>query len=252
MGATPYESTLKLNQTGTHGKVEWNGIFGNRLFATTMVGRGGYTARSWIQDQSIGVPNRINRNTSYQTGESFDSRSTIARTYYRYRSNGVSSATRLRRTVRPRTRFRVDIEHGGAAKRSSRPAPKARAARPFPIRTRFTLSCMTRSGVCRTRPWNSTSGTIRMTGLGDWTRSTVYATDSWRLNQSFDLQLGPPSGAFRRVRAGAGQGAGAVWKRRQLPAGQCGILDGARASHRRGIRSVWQREDRREGILGPL
>ena len=34
----PYETTLKLNQTGMHGKVEWNGAFGNRLLATTMLG----------------------------------------------------------------------------------------------------------------------------------------------------------------------------------------------------------------------
>jgi hypothetical protein len=87
----PYETTLKLNQTGRHGKVEWNGTFGDRLMATTMFGRGGYKAQYWLQDQSVGVPNRTNRNTSYQTGSSFDSRSTIARTYFRYQLNGTVS-----------------------------------------------------------------------------------------------------------------------------------------------------------------
>ena len=87
----PFETTLRLNQTGQHGKGEWQAAFTDRLLATAMFATGGYKARYWLQDQSVRTPNRLNRETSFENGASFDSRSVITRTPWRHQSAGTLS-----------------------------------------------------------------------------------------------------------------------------------------------------------------
>jgi hypothetical protein len=186
---TPYESTLKLNQTGTHGKVEWNGIFGNRLFATTMVGRGGYTAQYWIQDQSIGVPNRINRNTSYQSGESFDSRSTIARTYYRYQLNGTISylpPTHGSSSHEIHAGYRAWWGGQKIVAPSTESAGGKAIADPNMI---YSLVYDTVRGVPNT-PVELDVRNYPYDGLGRLDEYAAYATDSWRPTNRLTLNVG--------------------------------------------------------------
>lgn len=81
------DGTVRLLQTGAHGKIEYQGTFGEKLFFSILGGSGGYTAQYWLQDNATGVPNRFNRNTGINTGSMWD-RSTFARTRRRHQISG--------------------------------------------------------------------------------------------------------------------------------------------------------------------
>lgn len=68
---TPFESTQPYNQVNRQSKVEWQGVLSQRLVANAMFADAGYTATRDIQPSSLGIPNRLNRSSGYQTGGSF-------------------------------------------------------------------------------------------------------------------------------------------------------------------------------------
>jgi hypothetical protein len=184
----PYETTLKLNQTGRHGKVEWNGTFGDRLLMTTMFGRGGYKAQYWLQDQSVGVPNRLNRNTTYETGSSFDSRSTIARTYFRYQLNGTASY------YAPDAGGSHEIQTGYRAWWGGQKivAPSTESASGKAIQNPsliYRLVYDTVGGVPNT-PVELDVRNYPYDGLGRLDEFAVYGSDSWRPTKRLTLNLG--------------------------------------------------------------
>jgi hypothetical protein len=184
----PYETTLKLNQTGQHGKAEWNGTFGSKLFATTMFGRGGYKAQYWLQDQSVGVPNRLNRNTTYESGGSFDSRSTIARTYYRYQLNGTMSyyPPDLGGTHELQAGYRAWWGGQKIAAPSKENASGEPIADPNSI---YRLVYDTVGGVPNT-PVEFHVRNYPYDGLGRLDEFALYASDSWRPTKRVTLNLG--------------------------------------------------------------
>jgi hypothetical protein len=184
----PYDTTLKLNQTGQHGKGEWQGTFGDHLVATTMFGRGGYKAQYWLQDQSVGVPNRLNRNTTYQTGSSFDSRSTIARTYFRYQLNGSLTyyASNLMGTH--------DIQSGYRAwwggQRIVSPSTESASGKPIPNPNLiYSLVYDTIGGVPNT-PVELDVRNYPYDGIGRLDEYAAYIQDSWRPVKRLTLNLG--------------------------------------------------------------
>jgi hypothetical protein len=184
----PYETTLKLNQTGRHGKVEWQGTFGDRLIATTMFGRGGYKAQYWLQDQSVGVPNRLNRNTTYQTGSSFDSRSTIARTYYRYQLNGTMSyfPSDFGGTHEIQAGYRTWWGGQKIVAPSTENASGQAIANPNMI---YSLIYDTVGGVPNT-PVELQVRNYPYDGLGRLDEYALYLSDSWRPAKRVTLNLG--------------------------------------------------------------
>lgn len=68
----PLESTEILTQTNRAAKVEWQGTLGPRLLVNAIVGQGGLLARRQIQPISLSTPNHFDRETSYQTGASWN------------------------------------------------------------------------------------------------------------------------------------------------------------------------------------
>jgi hypothetical protein len=68
----PLESTEILSQTNRAAKVEWQGALSPRLLVDMVVGEGGLIARRQIQEMSLSTPNHYDRETSYQTGASWN------------------------------------------------------------------------------------------------------------------------------------------------------------------------------------
>jgi hypothetical protein len=68
---TPFESTQPYNQVNRQAKIEWQGVLSQRFVANAMFGDAGYTATRDIQPSSLGIPNRLDRTTGYQTGGAY-------------------------------------------------------------------------------------------------------------------------------------------------------------------------------------
>ena len=68
----PLETTEILSQTNRAMKVEWQGSLTPRLLASMMVANGGLIARRQIQDVALAIPNHFDRETSFQTGASWN------------------------------------------------------------------------------------------------------------------------------------------------------------------------------------
>lgn len=68
----PFESTEILSQTNRAMKLEWQGTLGPRLFVNMIGGHGGLVARRKIQEVALSTPNHFDRETSYQTGASWN------------------------------------------------------------------------------------------------------------------------------------------------------------------------------------
>jgi Carboxypeptidase regulatory-like domain len=68
----PLESTEILSQTNRAVKGEWQGAISPRLLVNVIGGQGGLIARREIQEMSLSTPNHFDRETSYQTGASWN------------------------------------------------------------------------------------------------------------------------------------------------------------------------------------
>lgn len=86
----PYESTERLTQAATQVKGEWQGLLSERLFVNTMYAESGYVARRTIQETSLGTPNRLDRETGFQTGASANAAMGYRRPWRRQLNGGVN------------------------------------------------------------------------------------------------------------------------------------------------------------------
>ena len=68
----PLESTEILSQTNRAVKGEWQGALSSRLLVNVIGAQGGLTALREIQEMSLTTPNHFDRETSYQTGASWN------------------------------------------------------------------------------------------------------------------------------------------------------------------------------------
>ena len=68
----PAESTPHFTEHERKGKFEWQGVWGDRLLATALIGDGGYDATREVQEQSRNLPSRFNRNTQMNTGANWN------------------------------------------------------------------------------------------------------------------------------------------------------------------------------------
>ena len=67
----PFETTVELSQPTRQAKVEWQMVL-NRLLVSAMYGDSSFAATRKITDVARLVPNRLDRETSFQTGSSFN------------------------------------------------------------------------------------------------------------------------------------------------------------------------------------
>lgn len=64
----PFETTTRHMENASQRKVEWQGVFGSRLYANTLFGNSGYVAWRRVQLGSESIPNRLDRETTQETG----------------------------------------------------------------------------------------------------------------------------------------------------------------------------------------
>jgi hypothetical protein len=83
----PLESTEILTQANRAYKLEWQGALSPRLLVNAIVGEGGLVALRQIQPQSLSTPNHFDRETTYQTGASWNDL-IGTRTFYRDQVSG--------------------------------------------------------------------------------------------------------------------------------------------------------------------
>ena len=69
---TPEESTNSLLQTTMQGKVEWQGVFSNDFYAHAMYAESHLTAERAVFPGAASIPNRLDRESGFQTGASFN------------------------------------------------------------------------------------------------------------------------------------------------------------------------------------
>lgn len=81
----PYETTRPVTEIPRQAKIEWQGVLSDRLLVNTMLADGGYEVFYKIQDVSAGIPNRLDRETSFQTGAST---SVLSRSPFRRQLSG--------------------------------------------------------------------------------------------------------------------------------------------------------------------
>ena len=86
----PLETTEILAQTNRAYKAEWQGTLTPRLLVNMLVAEGGLIATRDIQDQAISTPNHLNRETSFQTGASWNDL-IGSREFYRRQWSGTVS-----------------------------------------------------------------------------------------------------------------------------------------------------------------
>jgi hypothetical protein len=64
----PFETTTRHMENAGQRKIEWQGVFGSRLYANTLFANSGYVAWRRVQSGFETVVNRLDRETSQQTG----------------------------------------------------------------------------------------------------------------------------------------------------------------------------------------
>jgi hypothetical protein len=183
------DGTVKLNQTGAHGKFEYQGTFGEKLFFSTLVGSGGYTAQYWLVDSAIGVPNRWNRNTNINTGAMWD-RSTFARTRRRHQISGNLSWF-PERSLAGNHSIQAGYRAWPGTRRLVAPSPESASGDPIgdPLATTYRLVYDVVGGVPN-RPVELWVKNYPYDGKEHVNEFAVFVADTWRPSRRATVNLG--------------------------------------------------------------